>query len=88
MLLMHMHVGDWPVLLNFKISKNHPLEGASYPVWSVLHSGSLWAKVLFTIHAPCIAGTPFSWGLQGTQHLASFRTHWELGEESAALWGS
>ena len=56
--LMHMHVGDWLVPLKFKVSKNCSLEAASYPVWFVLHSGSLWEKAQFTIHTPWIAGGP------------------------------
>lgn len=40
MLLMRMQAGDWLVPLKFRVSKNRPLEAASYPVWSVPHSGS------------------------------------------------
>lgn len=58
MLLMHMHVGNWLDPLKFKVSKNCPSEAASYPVWSVLHSGSLWKKSQFTVHAPWTAETP------------------------------
>lgn len=45
--------------LKFKISKNHPLEAASYPAWSVLYIGSLWVKAQFAIHVPCLAGLSF-----------------------------
>lgn len=46
-----------------KISKNHPLEAASYPVWFMPHVGSLWVKAQFIIHVPCSASLPFSWVL-------------------------
>lgn len=45
--------------LKFKISKNHALEAASYPVWSVMHIGSLWLKAQFAILVPCLAGPHF-----------------------------
>lgn len=50
-----------------KISKNHPLEAASYPVWFVPRIGSLWVKAQFIIHVPCPASPPFSWVL----HISS-----------------
>lgn len=50
-----------------KISKNHPSEAASYPLWFMPHTGSLWAKAQFIIHVPCPARPPFSWAL----HISS-----------------
>lgn len=55
---MRVHVGDWLVPLKFKVSKNCHVEAASYPVWSVLHSDSLWKKAQFSIHTPWTAGPP------------------------------
>ena len=57
MLFMHMHAGDWPVPLKFKVSKN-PFEGSLLPSVVRAHSGSLWGKAQITIHVPRVAGDP------------------------------
>lgn len=57
MLFMHMHAGDWPVLLKFKVSKN-PFEGSLLPSVVRSHSCSLWGEAQITIRAPGVAGAP------------------------------